>query len=77
MRTVTMTPQAQTILNHLQNHGSLTPAEAATVYKCRHLPRRVADLKALGHPIDTLIARDATGQRYARYAIAPTRKDAN
>ena len=62
-----MTPQAETILTHLKTYGGLTPAEAATVYKCRSLPRRVLDLKVLGHRIKTHINKDATGQRYARY----------
>ena len=65
-----MSPQAETILNHLTKHGPLTPVEAATVYKCRHLPRRIADLKALGHPIVTTMRKDATGQRYVSYSLA-------
>lgn len=64
-----MTPQAQQILLHLKNHGSITQAEAGTVYRIRALPRRIADLKEAGHPITRELKKDATGQRYARYSL--------
>jgi len=64
-----MTPQAQTVLTHLTQHGPLTGVEAETVYRIRHLPRRIADLKDMGFDIKTTMHKDATGQRYARYAI--------
>lgn len=62
-----MTPQVQTLLTHLQNHGSISQAEAGTVYKIRALPRRIADLKAEGYEISRELKTDPTGQRYARY----------
>lgn len=64
-----MTPQVKTLLTHLQKHGSISQAEAGTVYKIRALPRRIADLKALGHKITSKIKKDPTGQRYARYTL--------
>jgi hypothetical protein len=64
-----MSPQLQTVLKHLQNFGSLSTAEAATVYKIRSLPTRIFELKALGYNIDVEIKRDPTGQRYARYTL--------
>lgn len=64
-----MTPQVQTVLNHLQNFGNLSTAEAATVYKIRSLPRRITDLKELGYNISVELKRDPTGQRYARYTL--------
>ena len=64
-----MSPQLQTVLNHLQNFGSLSTAEAGTVYKIRSLPTRITELKKLGHNITVVIKKDATGQRYARYTL--------
>lgn len=64
-----MTPQAQTVLTHLANVGPLTGVEAEAVHRIRHLPRRIADLKAAGFDIRTTLKRDATGQRYARYEL--------
>ena len=64
-----MTPQAQTVLTHLPNHGPITGVEAEAVYRIRHLPRRIADLKDAGFNIITELRRDPTGQRYARYAL--------
>jgi hypothetical protein len=66
-----MTPQAHTVLTHLRNHGSLTPVEAATVYRIRHLPSKVFELKTAGYQVRTTLKNDAMGQRYARYTLAP------
>lgn len=64
-----MTPQAQIVLNHLERVGNITPVEASTVYKVRHLPRRIADLKDAGYEIVTQMKKDLAGQRYARYVL--------
>lgn len=64
-----MSPQLQTVLKHLQNFGSLSTAEAATVYKIRSLPTRIFELKELGYAITVEIKKDPTGQRYARYTL--------
>ncbi len=64
-----MTPQANTVLKHLQQHGSISQAEAATVYRIRALPRRISDLKEAGHKITRELKKDPTGQRYARYSL--------
>lgn len=67
-----MTPQSRTILKHLQIEGHITPVEAATVYKARHLPSKIFELKQAGYPIETVIKRDLTGQRYASYVLPAT-----
>lgn len=64
-----MTPQARQVLDHLTHHGPLTGVEAETVYKIRHLPRRIADLRELGEPIESITKRDALGQRYVSYRL--------
>jgi hypothetical protein len=69
-----MTPQVQTLLTHLQQHGSISQAEAATVYRIRALPRRISDLKEAGWPIKRELKVDPTGQRYARYSLVTLKK---
>lgn len=64
-----LSQQARLIGKHLLDHGSITGVEAAAVYRCRHLPRRIADLRAWQVEITTTLRKDATGQRYARYAL--------
>lgn len=64
-------PQTVVIAQHLLDKGSITPVEAAAVYRVRALPRRIADLKENGWPIKRELKTDATGQRYARYYLNP------
>jgi hypothetical protein len=65
-----MTPQAMTILAHLMQAGPLTGVEAEQVYRVRHLPARIFELRNAGHRIHSAVKHDATGQRYTRYSIA-------
>jgi hypothetical protein len=62
-------PMNRTILKHLLECGSITNVEAQAVHKCRALPRRIADLKEAGVPINKETRVDSTGQRYVRYWI--------
>ena len=62
-------PMTRTIAKHLREVGNISGVEAAALYKCRALPRRIKDLKELGWPVQTKLQKDATGQRYARYFL--------
>jgi Helix-turn-helix domain len=42
--------QAKVVLNHLLNLGELTCDEANEIYNIKHLPRRIANLRANGNP---------------------------
>jgi hypothetical protein len=64
----TMSPQCEKVLKLLKS-GPVTGAEASTVFKIRHLPRRIADLKALGYDISRKMKKDAAAQRYASYTL--------
>lgn len=66
-----ISPQCQIVLRHLSDptFGSITGAEASTVYRIRHLPSRIWDLKDAGVAIKTERKVDPTGQRYVRYSI--------
>lgn len=43
--------QNEMILNHLRDHGSITPQEAMARYGCMRLGARIWDLKREGHAI--------------------------
>lgn len=61
--------QVELLLRHFSEHSSITGVEAAAVYKIRSLPRRILDLKELGHEFESEWKTDPTGQRYKRYTI--------
>jgi hypothetical protein len=70
MKTINGKPMTYLILTHLITKGSITNVEAQALYRCRALPRRIADLKQAGWNIHSFLKKDATGQRYARYVLA-------
>jgi len=62
-------PMTKVILDHLRKVGNISGNEANALYKCKALPRRIADLKELGWHIKGQFKKDATGQRYVRYEL--------
>ena len=64
--------QKHTILEHLMGHGSITHAEAETVYGIRRLSARIHELREDGVIIHSDDKADAKGQRYIRYRMAVT-----
>lgn len=62
--------QNKILLHHLKNVGSITWVEANDLYRVRSLPRRIADLRQLGHDIISEWRTDHLGQRYTRYSLA-------
>jgi hypothetical protein len=63
--------QRETILNHLQKYGSISPLEARHVYGIERLASRVDELRQSGFKLTTSIKKDAKGKRYAEYAFTP------
>lgn len=64
-----LAPQTQTVLLHLIDRRSITPVEAATVYKVRSLSSRISELKKTGISIKRMYLTDGAGQRYAKYYL--------
>ncbi len=62
-------PMTKAVLELMRRKGAITQMEAQGVLRCRALPRRIADLKVLGHRITREMKMDPTGQRYARYHL--------
>lgn len=63
-----MLNQTESILNHLQNVGPITPLEALQLYGCFRLGARIWDLKQQGIDIVTEIV-EANNKHFASYRI--------
>jgi hypothetical protein len=62
-----LTPQARTVLSHLERHGKITPAKADVVYGIKRLASRMHELKAAGIPFNKKLMTDDVGDRYMQY----------
>lgn len=65
--------QAEKILAHMEQYGSITPLDALREYGCMRLASRVSDLKRAGFHIvremETATNRNGEPVRYARYSL--------
>lgn len=65
--------QCDMILQHMKDHGAITPREALNEYGCMRLGARIYDLKHSGINIvrDTVEAENKFGEltRFARYRL--------
>jgi hypothetical protein len=64
-----LSPLAKKVLLHLETHGSISHAEAVTVYRMPKVARQIFQLREEGIRISTELRQDATGLRYARYTL--------
>lgn len=66
-----MKPQTAAVLQLLRFRGDLgvSQQDAIADMGCYRLAARIADLKADGFVIRTLLATDSRGHRYARYYL--------
>lgn len=73
-----LTPQARTILAHIEISGSITQREAILDHSVQSLTRRITELNAKGFPTrrDDKV-HPVTGQRYARYSLASVQSLSN
>jgi hypothetical protein len=69
MKTVNGRTMTSLICEHLIKVGDISDMEARGMFKCRALPRRIADLKERGWRINAVRKVDSTGQRYVRYFL--------
>src|SRR5579883_1456594 len=51
--------QKEQVLKHLEDYGSISPLEARHVYGIERLASRVDELRQEGHPIQTVMKKDA------------------
>ena len=62
-------PGERKVLAHLRSGQTITPFEAHIVYGNQSLHRSISRLRAAGYKITKQNCKDATGHRYARYAL--------
>lgn len=62
--------QCELILNHLRNHGSITPLEALQQYGCFRLGARIWDLRRRGEDITAKTLTLGNGKQVAMYSLA-------
>ncbi len=60
--------QRQSILNHMQTRGPITPIEALQEYGCFRLGARIWDLKQDGWPISAKMIT-MKGKHFAQYRL--------
>jgi len=68
--------QKEAILNHLLQHGAITPDEARDEYGCRRLAPRIGELRRRGFTIETqdvkFVNRFGHHGEFARYVLLKT-----
>jgi hypothetical protein len=67
-----MKTQYETLIDHLENRGSISGVEAHSFFRIRALPRRIKDLEQRGYRFERERCVDPTGQRYVRYHLLET-----
>jgi hypothetical protein len=66
-----LTPQAKTILNHLNDAGSITQREAIMDYSVQSLTRRITEIRDAGFKVSGVWKTHPTSnQRYMRYTFS-------
>lgn len=64
----TLTPQARTVLSHLEKHGRISPMKALNVYGIQRLASRINELKNAGIFVGKEMMRDDVNDRYMQYS---------
>jgi hypothetical protein len=71
--------QCERILRHLQDHGTITQAQAMAEYGCMRLAARISDLKDRGYHITSTTGhgRNRYGEKtvFAVYSLVEGRAD--
>jgi hypothetical protein len=57
------------IMDHLDEHGSISPLEALVIHRIHRLAPRIQELRDMGHPIETVPDVDPSGTTYFRYVL--------
>lgn len=69
-----LTPQAKTVLRHLERHGSMSPGEADRVHGITRLASCIHEIRTAGHrDVTTEMRRDDMGHKYAHYILVKTK----
>lgn len=66
-----LTPQAKTVLRHLEGPmASISPMEALVSYGISRLAATIYEIRRAGHGVVAKIKTDQAGHRYTKYSLA-------
>lgn len=68
--------QRAKVAAHLKLGRSLTHRDAQDLFNCDRLGARIHELREDGWHIETVMESNASGKRYARYALISTKGEA-
>ena len=68
-RALRLTPQAKTVLFHLNKRGHITPLKAFSNYQITRLASCIHELRKEGFLVHTDLKTDESGHRYSRYSM--------
>lgn len=69
MTTATQTNQ---VLAHLKAGHTITFWDAVERFGIMHLPRRILDIRELGHVVESEWVKNAAGKRFKKYWLSPS-----
>lgn len=72
-RDLQLTPQAKSVLRHLQHRRTISPGEALLAHGITRLASCIHEIRNAGHTVDTEIRRDEQGHKYANYTLVKKR----
>lgn len=64
-----LTPQAKTVLRHLERGKGITPAEALVVYTISRLASCIHEIRKAGYNVMREMRNDEQGHKYAKYNL--------
>lgn len=64
-----LTPQARTVLKHLEHRGRISPSEALITYSISRLASCIHEVRRAGYNVLCIIKKDEHGHKYARYTL--------
>lgn len=70
VKEIRLTPQAKTILRHLETRGSISPMEAQIAYSITRLAACIYEIRKSGHAVNAVIKYDEARHKYTKYALA-------
>lgn len=66
---IKLTPQARTVLKHLERRLRISPSEALITYSISRLASCIHEIRRAGYNVTTKVKEDEHGHKYARYTL--------
>jgi hypothetical protein len=69
VKSINLSPQQKTILNHLLSGRSISNMESLIVYNISRLSDVILNLRRKGFAVHTDVRQDNAGHKYSRYSL--------